>query len=94
MKDKSAILQMYHQERGCYDSVPVSKQYLCLLDDVVREEQAMRKLLLQAPELLAQFDKTIAAIDKAELESLDSHYVEGFQFGFLMALDVMNPNGQ
>ena len=66
MKDTSAILQMYHQERGCYDSVPVSKQYFCLLDDVVQQEQAMRKLLQSSPELLAQFDKTIAAIDKAD----------------------------
>ena len=32
MKEHSAILQMYHRESGCYDNVPVSKQYLCPFD--------------------------------------------------------------
>ena len=93
MKKLSPILQMFYGKRGNSDLVACTKEYSRLADIAGKFDQAFREKIKDNNELLSLFDKVLDSNADLHCESVDLHYVEGFRFGFLMALDVIyEPN--
>lgn len=85
---KSAIEEMLFGNRGNLDSIKNSEEGEKLLDEVVATDEALRaKLDLEQTELLKKFQQ---AIDDASFQDNIEYYKEGFRFGFLLALDVLD----
>ena len=87
MINYSAILEMYHANRGSHDKLKPTTQEKSKLSEIVTLENELLKKL-NNPDLI----KLYYDIDEASVElnilNNESAYVEGFRFGFLMALDV------
>ena len=93
MKKLSPILQMYYGKRGDSDLIVCTKEYSRLADVLEKHDNAFREKIKDNEELLSLFDTVLDANADLHCESVDMHYVEGFRFGFLMALDVLHdPN--
>ncbi|MBE7085291.1 MAG: hypothetical protein E7368_04470 [Clostridiales bacterium] len=90
MKKLSPILQMYHGKRGTSDHILSSEEYARLLEIAEGYDNKFRKKIKDNDELLSLFDKVLDANADLSCESVDLHYVEGFRFGFLMAIDVLH----
>lgn len=85
---KSAIEEMLFSNRGNLDSIKNSEEGEKLLDEVVATDEALRaKLDPEQTELLKKFQQ---AIDDASFQDNIEYYKEGFRFGFLLALDVLD----
>lgn len=85
---KSAIEEMLFSNRGNLDSIKNSEEGERLLDEVVATDEALRaKLNPEQTELLKKFQQ---AIDDASFQDNIEYYKEGFRFGFLLALDVLD----
>lgn len=85
---KSAIEEMLFSNRGNLDSIKNSEEGERLLDEVVATDEALRaKLDPEQTELLKKFQQ---AIDDASFQDNIEYYKEGFRFGFLLALDVLD----
>lgn len=90
MTKKSAIMQMFYGKRGYNELVPCGKTYRKLLRKAIEKEENMKEKLREQPELLKLYEEAIEALDALSDESSDRHYVEGFRFGVLMGMDILN----
>ncbi len=89
MNKKSAIMQRYYGLRGHCETISCSPKYGELLDDVVKNDEEIRKKLAEFPDLLSLYEKTNSSIEALHLDTLDNYYLEGFRFGCLMGLDIL-----
>ena len=89
MKKLSPILQMYHGKRGNCDRIHCSEEYSRLIGIAEKYDNEFRLKIKDNDDLLSLFDKVLDSNADLSCESVDLHYVEGFRFGFLMALDVL-----
>lgn len=89
MKNKSAILQMFNKERGHFEEIGTTAEISRLLDIVMDNDNELCEKLKPFPELIALYKKTNVSIESLHCEEGDNFYAEGFRFGFLMALDVL-----
>ena len=89
MKQYSAIKEMFYGNRGNHESMILSKEERKVSNEAGELENELLNELKKTPDLLALYDR----LRDRELETcalnLESAYVEGFRFGFLMALDVL-----
>ena len=90
MKKYSAIKDMYYGNRGGHDTIKIKKEELLVLDVINESEELLLKNLSQTPELLEVYKKLDSAIGELALIENEYHYVEGFKFGFLIAMDIFN----
>ena len=90
MNKKSAILQMHHGLRGHFETITCSPTYLKLLHEVAKNDEEIREKLAEFPDLLSLYEKTNSSIDALHSEALDNYYVEGFRFGCLIGLDILD----
>ena len=87
MDKKSAIVQMYYGLRGQVDSLRNSQEETMILEKIIIQEEAFRKML--TPEQLKAYEKTKSLFDDLSAEESDCCFVEGFRFGVLMGMDIL-----
>lgn len=86
----SAIKDMFYGNRGQHDNVIINKNDLKILDSVIKFDDTLRDKLKTSPEILEiynEFDNAVSELNSIENEH---YYIEGFKFGFLMAMDIYN----
>jgi hypothetical protein len=88
----SALKEMYYGNRGQYDTVIIEKADLKILDTIVECDDMLRDKLKERPELLEIYNKFDDALSELNSIENENFYIEGFKFGFLMAIDVFNFN--
>jgi len=88
MQNKSAILQMLNGRRGYREFIKPSKEYLKSLNEAAKNETELLAKLSTFPELLELYKKTCDSADASNDELVDTYYIEGFKFGFLMGMEV------
>ncbi|MGN1137327.1 MAG: DUF6809 family protein [Oscillospiraceae bacterium] len=87
---KSAIEQMCSGLRGTYESVQPTDKQSEIMSKVCEADTkltAMLKSNIEATELYNQFKN---AIEEANSEECETFYKEGFRFGVLMGIDIIN----
>lgn len=87
MKKQSAIKQVLNSLREIEASFKGSDEYYKLLDEVIKNENALLKKL-ESGDLIEQYEKTKESIGFMNCELIDNYYADGFRFGFLLALDI------
>ena len=88
MKRYSAIKNMYYGNRGGFDTIKIKNDERLVLDVISESEELLLGKLSQTPELLEIYKRLDSAV--GELSSIENehNYIEGFKFGFLMAMDI------
>ncbi|MBQ8427859.1 MAG: hypothetical protein IJX18_01240 [Clostridia bacterium] len=86
MERKSAIRQLFYDEKGRYDEIPHSDDYFLLLEKVADCDEALLSALQKRPELLELYKNTMQANDNLWNEELYCHFAEGLRFR--LALDI------
>lgn len=94
MKKLSPILQMFYGKRGNSDLIACTDEYSRLAEIAGKYYNEFREKIKDNNELLSLFDKVLDSNADLHCESADLHYVEGFRFGFLMALDVLHDSNE
>ena len=87
---KSAILQMLNHERGSFEIIPKSEEYLKALDEFCDKMDKFVKELEKYPELAAQFKEAEKAADIEKLIYFDLVYKEAFAFGLAIGQEVFD----
>ena len=90
MKRNSTIMKMYYGKCGNSECIPRSEEYSRLLDEVIENDNEIRKQLRKYSDLLALYEKTNNSINAMYAEAMNHYYFEGFRFGILMGIDVMD----
>ncbi len=90
MKNYSAIKDMFYGNRGKHDSIKIKNEEISVLDIINESEELLIKKLNEQPELLKIYKKLDNAISKLSLIEIEHYYIEGFKFGFLMAIDIFD----
>ena len=90
MKNYSAIKEMFYGNRGGHDSIKIGKEELSILGVINEREELLLEKLSQKPEIIEIYKKLDCSI--GELNSIENErfYIEGFRFGFLMAMDILD----
>lgn len=82
----SIIEQIYNGERGFFETIKASEEYIKILDKVDGAyKQLNEQLNEEQKKLFADF---IALTHELESESILTHYKEGFKIGLLMGMEV------
>ena len=89
MKKYSAIKDMYYGNRGGHDTIKIENEAV-VLDDINECENLLLKKLSEKPEVLEIYKKLDNAIGELNCIENEHYYIEGFRFGFLMAMDIFN----
>ncbi|MBR5191927.1 MAG: hypothetical protein IKW33_00770 [Clostridia bacterium] len=87
MKKYSAIKDMYYGNRGVHDKFKIENEEKLVLSAITENEELLLKKLSQKPEMLEIYKKLDNAIGELTLIENEHCYIEGFRFGFLMAMD-------
>lgn len=92
MNNESPILQTYYGKCGVdIDGMP-TESYKLLLTKAVEYDDTMRKMLATDSKKLEHYLATANALDMMHNELAESNYVNGFSFGFRLALNILAPN--
>lgn len=90
MKKYSAIKDMYYGNRGAHDTIKIENEEVIVLDVINECEDLLLKELNQMPKILEIYKKLDDAIGELTCIENEHYYIEGFRFGFLMAMDILN----
>lgn len=88
MKNYSAILEMYRANRGTYNTLKPTEEEKTKLSEIVNLENKLLKELHNSPHLIKLYNNIDEAVVELNILNNESTYIEGFRFGFLIALDV------
>ncbi len=88
MKKYSAIKDMYYGNRGVNETIKIENEEKLVLSAIIKNEELLFKKLSQKPKILKIYKKLENAIGELTLIENERYYIEGFRFGFLMAMDV------
>ena len=88
MKNYSAILEMLNGTRGHAEYIKLSPEYQKRMDECIKLQNQIQEKCKDNPELWDLFTKWENATMGMEAAATDDFYIEGFQFGFLMGLEV------
>ena len=86
----SAIKDMYYGNRGKLDTIKINNEEVLVLDVINDTEELLLKKLSQEPEILEIYKKLDNAISELSIIENEHFYIEGFRFGFLMAMDIFD----
>lgn len=89
---KSAIEQMCSGLRGTYESVQPTDKQSEIMSKVCETDNKLTELLKDDKEATELFNQFKDAIDEANSEECETFYKEGFRFGVLMGIDILNEN--
>ena len=90
MNKKSAIYQMYYGEKGYYENMKPSAEYLSLLNKVCESEEVLYKKLKHSPKLLNCVKTHFDNFSDMHSQELFDNYKEGFKFGVLMGMEIVS----
>ena len=90
MKNYSAIKEMFYGNRGNCESIKVSKEEKDVLAKVSENEEEFLSLIKKDIKLVETYNKLNAQIGEMGALNSATAYEEGFRFGFLMAMDILN----
>ena len=88
MEKKSAIMQMYYMEKGNYNTVKITEEEKRLQTIMSSLQSELKEKLHKQPEVFELHQKFCDTFNDLLVEESENLFVEGFRFGFLMALDV------
>ncbi len=92
MKRRSAIKEMYLGVRGNYETIKLSKDCINLISKVSAKEETLLKKLKGKQEIMELYKNYKTALENAQSEAYNDYFCEGFRFGMLIGLDVINNN--
>ena len=87
---KSAIEQMCSGLRGTYESVQPTDKQSEIMSKVCEADTKLTEMLKDDKEATELFNQFKEAIDEANSEECETFYKEGFRFGILMGIDIVN----
>ena len=90
MKNYSAISEMYYGNRGNAESITTSKQEKESLGKLIEIENSFLKVISNDETLLDVYKKLQDEQNNQSALNFETAYKEGFRFGFLMAMDILN----
>ena len=90
MKNYSAISEMYYGNRGNAESITASKQEKESLGKLIEIENSFLKVIINDETLLDVYKKLQDEQNNQSALNFETAYKEGFRFGFLMAMDILN----
>ena len=90
MKKYSAIKDMFYGKRGGYDTIKIDDNDITILDTIIKHDENLRIELKKQPKLLEIYIALDKAISELNVIETEHYYIEGFKFGFLLALDVFD----
>ena len=90
MKNYSAISEMYYGNRGNAESITISKQEKESLRKLIEIENMFLKEIKDDKSLLEIYEKMQNEQCNQSALNYETAYKEGFRFGFLMAMDILN----
>ena len=90
MKNYSAISEMYYGNRGSHEDIKLNAEEKESLTKIVEIENEFVKDIKDNEKLSGAYNQL--SNEQSNLNGLimESAYKEGFRFGFLMALDVLD----
>lgn len=86
---KSAIADLLSGKRGRSDLFKLTEEIKTLSKRAIAAEKKITGKLEPYPGLTEMHEETSNLIDEMHLEESYLYYAEGFRFGFLLALDVL-----
>ena len=90
MENNEIIKNIFLGNVGNCDCIPQSREYEEAENCFDKLDKEFRELLKDKSELLDKYNQiSTTLVDMLEQTEID-HFVEGFRFGFLLALDVLN----
>ena len=90
MKKYSAIKDMFYGNRSGFDSIRIKNEEVSVLDVVNENEEFLLKELSLKPEILEIYKRLDNALGEFNLIENEHYYIEGFKFGFLLAMDIFD----
>ena len=90
MKKYSAIKDMYYGNRGGHETIKAKDEEMLALEVVNKNEELLLNKLSQKPDIIELYKKIDSAVGELVLIENEHNYIEGFRFGFLMAMDVFD----
>lgn len=92
MKELPTIRKMFKNEFVNIESIRRSAKSDEALDHIIKADDEIRNKLADKPELMKLYENVTNAFDESEYYASEQHYVEGFKFGFLLAMDILDNN--
>jgi len=87
---KSIIREMFYEKKGNCSSVKFNtKEHAEIINKIVAHENKLKINLATSIELFELYGKISDANSQLNCEIAASHYVEGFKFGVLLGLELM-----
>lgn len=90
MKKYSAIKDMFYGNRSGFDSIRIKNEEVSVLDVINESEELLLKELSLKPEILEIYKRLDNALGEFNLIENEHYYIEGFKFGFLLAMDIFD----
>ena len=87
MNKKSVIIQMFNGQKGSFDNIICSKEYMNILNEVADIESEFTKKLKKS-ELLDSYKNVSECISRLHLQELEDVFIESFKFGVLLGIEV------
>jgi len=86
---KSTIRQMFFGERGNCNAVKPSKEYKEILSELIINEHKLKKRLQTTPAVFKLYRKISDIVSRLSCESETTNFVEGFRFGVLLGIELV-----
>ena len=86
----SAIKDMYYGNRGVHDKFKIGNEEKSVLDVIIEYEEVLLQKLSKEQDVLQIYKKLDSAISELTCIENERYYIEGFRFGFLMAMDIFD----
>ncbi len=90
MKNYSAISEMYYGNRGNAENITISKREKESLSKLIEIENVFLREISDNKTLLDVYEKLQNEQNNQSALNVETAYKEGFRFGFLMAMDILN----
>ena len=90
MKRQWAIREMFNGNRGRCDQIPMTEKYRQLLAEAEESEEAFLSALGKKERLIELYKKAKEDLEEIWSSECDSYYCEGFRFGVLLGMDIMD----
>ena len=90
MKNYSAILEMYHGNRGNLETIKLTEDEINTSKKVCKIEEELVEKIKNNKELLEVYKRFEDASSTLNMLNVENSFVEGFRFGVLLAFDVLN----
>ena len=88
MKRYSAITEMLYGRRGDSEFIKVETNGKTL-DLLIEKSELFNEKVKELPEIATLFKEIVDLIEGNHCKELEAYYAEGFRFGALMAMDIM-----